>query len=164
MHTVRELIPGDAGAFREVRLEALRLHPQAFGSAYTVEAREAVDDFAARIARGGLFGGFIDGQLQGIAGFSVRTEARLIHKGYLGGMYVREPFRGTGLADAIVEAVLAHARTRVEHILLSVASPNLSAVRFYRRMGFEPYATEPRAMKVDGIHIDEILMIRRLGE
>src|SRR3954468_6872948 len=102
MAVVRELVPEDAGELRELRLEALRLHPDAFGSAYEVEAVEPVSAFAARIAKGGLFGGFVDGRLLGMAGFAVYDAAQLRHKATLGGMYVRESARGSGLAEAIV--------------------------------------------------------------
>jgi GNAT superfamily N-acetyltransferase len=124
MIVVRELVPEDAGGFRELRLEALRLHPDAFGSAYQVEAVEPVSEFAARIAKGGLFGGFVDGQFLGMVGFSVHDAAQLRHKGTLGGMYVRETAQGSGLATAIVSTVLEHAAEQVEQVLLTVAAHN----------------------------------------
>jgi ribosomal protein S18 acetylase RimI-like enzyme len=159
MQTVRELVPDDSEAFRELRLEALSLHPDAFGSVYAVEVKDTVADFAAKIACGGLFGGFVDGQLQGMAGFGMSSAAQLNHKGVLGGMYVREIQRGTGLAETVMNAVLTHAKTRVEQVQLSVAVNNERAIRFYRRFGFEAYATEPRALKVGQTYIDELLMV-----
>src|SRR5262245_6108931 len=119
---VRELVPGDAPELRELRLEPLRLHPDAFGSTYAVEAAEPASAFAARIANGGLFGGFVSGRMEGMAGFAIADAAQLRHKGTLGGMYVREAMRGSGLADAIVRSLLAHAATRVEQVLLTVAA------------------------------------------
>ncbi|PIT06525.1 acyl-CoA acyltransferase [Bradyrhizobium nitroreducens] len=164
MQTVRELEPSDVEAFREIRLEGLRLHPDAFGSVHAVEAKETLADFAAKIVRGGLFGGFVEGRLEGMAGFGVSSAAQLSHKGILGGMYVREALRGSGLAEAIVKTVLAHAGRRVEQVQLSVAATNERAIRFYRRLGFQAYATEPRALKVGQTYIDELLMVRFLGE
>jgi hypothetical protein len=76
MQTIRELGPDDVEAFREIRLEALCLHPDAFGSVHAVEVQATLADFAAKIARGGLFGGFVDGRLEGIAGFSVPSAAQ----------------------------------------------------------------------------------------
>jgi ribosomal protein S18 acetylase RimI-like enzyme len=163
VRTVRELGADDVEAFREFRLEALRLHPDAFGSVYAVEVKETLVDFAAKIARGGLFGGFVDGRLEGMAGFGVSSAAQLSHKGNLGGMYVREALRSRGLAEAIVKAVLAHAR-ELEQVQLSVATTNERAIRLYRRLGFEAYATEPRALKVGQTHIDELLMVHFFGE
>jgi RimJ/RimL family protein N-acetyltransferase len=164
MAVVRELVPEDAGELRELRLEALRLHPDAFGSAYEVEAGEPVSAFAARIAKGGLFGGFVEGQLLGMAGFSVHDAAQLRHKGTLGGMYVRQSARGSGLAETIVNTVLEYAAERVEQVLLTVAAHNHGAIRFYERLGFKAYATEPRALKVGSRYVDELLMARFLAE
>jgi RimJ/RimL family protein N-acetyltransferase len=104
----------------------------------------------------------VDDQLVGVVGFSRYDEARLRHKGMLVGMYVRDSQRGTGLADEIVNAVVDHARQHVELLHLSVATTNLRAVRFYERMGFNTYATEPKALKVDINYIDEFLMVRFL--
>jgi ribosomal protein S18 acetylase RimI-like enzyme len=161
---VRHLAPEDAEAFRKIRLEALRLHPDAFGSVYEAEVVETGSDFGAKIERGCVFGGFVDRRLEGMAGFSVSGAVQLRHKGTLGGMYVREAQRGSGLAEAIVDAVLAHAREGVEQVQLSVAATNDRAIRFYRRLGFEAYATEPRALKVGQRYIDELLMVRFLDE
>jgi RimJ/RimL family protein N-acetyltransferase len=162
LRLIRELGVTDADAFRDIRLEALRLHPDAFGSSYTAEAAESLRRFRDRVARGGRFGGFVDDQLVGVVGFSRYDEARLRHKGMLVGMYVRESQRGTGLADEIVNAVVDYARQHVELLHLSVATTNLRAVRFYERMGFNTYATEPKALKVDINYIDEFLMVRFL--
>lgn len=162
MVVIRELVLEDVAVLRELRLEALRLHPDAFGSAHEVEAAEPMSEFAARVAKGGLFGGFVDDRLLGMAGFSVHDAARLRHKGTLGGMYVREAARGSGLAAAIVDTVLDHAATRVEQVLLTVAAHNRRAIRFYERLGFVSYATEPRALKVGTRYVDELLMVRFL--
>lgn len=159
---VRELSISDAAAFREIRLESLALHPDAFASSHEAEAAEPLDRFRDRLARGGRFGGFVNGRLVGVAGFFPHDVARLRHKGTLVGMYVRESERGTGLADEIVNAIIEHAREKVELLQLSVATTNSRAIRFYERMGFKKYATEPRALKMDGNYIDEFLMMRLL--
>jgi ribosomal protein S18 acetylase RimI-like enzyme len=164
MAFVRELVPGDVADLRELRLEALRLHPSAFGSTYAVEVAEPMSAFAARIAAGGLFGGFVADRMQGMAGFRIVDAAQLRHKGVLGGMYVREGARGSGLAETLVRAVLAHAAARVEQVLLTVAADNERAIRFYERLGFVAYGTEPKALKVGARYLDELLMIRFIGD
>jgi hypothetical protein len=47
LRLVRELGVADADAFRDIRLEALRLHPDAFGSSYEPEAAESFTRFRA---------------------------------------------------------------------------------------------------------------------
>ena len=75
---------------------------------------------------------------------------------------MQEAQRGCGLAEALIKAVLAYASARVEQLLLSVAATNTRAIRFYRRLGFQAYAVEPRALKVGQNYVDEIHMIKIL--
>jgi hypothetical protein len=56
------------------------------------------------------------------------------------------------------EAVLAHARERVELVQLTVVKENEAAQRLYRRCGFVAYGHEVHALKQDGRYYDEVLM------
>ncbi|WP_377806575.1 GNAT family N-acetyltransferase [Azospirillum sp. A29] len=163
MALVRQLVPEDAEALRILRLEALELHPEAFGSSHAEESARPVDAFAAWTTGGYIAGGFVDDQLDAMAGLSVPKTAKQMHKGILWGVYVRECRRGSGLAEAVIDAVLDHAGTRVEQVHLSVAVNNDHAINLYRRLGFEAYGTERRALMVNGIYIDELLMVKFLS-
>ena len=163
MRTVRELVSDDTYAFRELRLEGLRLHPEAFGSSYEVESNQPLSEFGGWIAKGAMFGGFVDGRPSGMAGLLAHEAVNLRHKGVLFGMYVRESERGSGLAEEILAMIVDVARERVEQLQLSVATTNHRAIRFYRRLGFEAYATEPKALKLGSRYIDELLMVRFLS-
>jgi ribosomal protein S18 acetylase RimI-like enzyme len=157
--TLRRLISADAAAYREIRLEGLRLHPDGFGASYDDETTQPLAWFEARIVENAVFGGWLaDGTLAGIAGLLVPAGAKLKHKGMLWGMYVRPAARGTGLAAAIVERALDHARGVVEEVQLVVAPDNDAAIRLYRAAGFEPFAREPRALKIGGVYHDSLLM------
>ena len=96
------------------------------------------------------------------AGFSVYEGEKSRHKGMLYSVYVDPTARGTGLAAGLVEAVLDHARGRVEQVDLHVNGNNQTARRLYQRFGFQAYGTEPRSLKVDGQYHDEVLMVLRL--
>lgn len=53
-------------------------------------------------------------------------------------LYVREPYKGTGVAQHLMQWALNTFRTRqVDEVYLSVWSENLRAQRFYQRYGFE---------------------------
>jgi ribosomal protein S18 acetylase RimI-like enzyme len=57
-------------------------------------------------------------------------------------LWVAESERGTGLADALLEGVLAHARAQalpLDRVLLDVDAENERAQAFYERHGFEPW-------------------------
>lgn len=156
---LRRLAAADASAYREIRLEGLRLHPDGFGASYDDEVTEPLAWFEERIVNHAVFGGWLrDGTLAGVAGLLVPDAAKLRHKGTLWGMYVRPAARGTGLAAALVERVLAHARDIVEEVQLVVAPDNEAAIRLYRAAGFEQYAREPRALKIDGVYHDSLFM------
>ena len=159
--SIRDLTPGDAALFRTIRLDSLRLHPEAFGASWSEEASADEVFFAARLAANTVFGGFRDGVLIGTAGFRQETSAKLAHKAFFWGMFVRPEARGSGLSRGLVEAVLDHARTRVELIQLKVVADNAPARRLYESLGFEPYGIEVRSLKVDGRYFDEVLMVKQ---
>jgi RimJ/RimL family protein N-acetyltransferase len=161
---VRPLRSDEAGLYRDIRLEALRLHPEAFGASYENELAQPLAFFAGRLSGNVIFGGFRDQTLLGTAGFMIQAGAKRAHKGLLWGMYVNRAARGTGLARQLVEAVLDHAREHVELIQLSVVADNMGARRLYSGMGFEPFGIEARSLKVDGCYFDEVLMVKLLGE
>ncbi len=161
---VRGLTEDDAEIFRAIRLEALERHPETFQATYESAADLHLDAFKQRLRQYALFGGFLDGKLRGFVGFYPLKNPKISHKGIMWGMYVAEEARGTGLAKAMVEAVVDSARGKVEQILISVIADNERAKRFYEKMGFERYGFERRALKIEGRYYDEEFRVRFLGE
>ena len=162
MTAVRRLTSNDAEAFRAIRLEGLRLHPEAFASSFEEESARGLEWFADSLTRNAVFGAFRDGSLQGVAGFYIRRHDKMKHKGVLWGLYLREAARGGGLARALVEAVEAHARREVEVLAVSVVTGNRAARRLYEQLGFICYGVEPNALRVEGRDYDEALLEKRL--
>ena len=154
---LRRLAGPDAALYRELRLEGLRDHPEAFGAAWEDEASRPLGWFAERLACHAVFaaGG---PALVGVAGLLVPEAAKLRHKGTLWGMFVRPQARGTGLAAALLARVLEHAAQNVEEVRLTVVASNTAAIRLYTRAGFAPYGLERRALKVGDRYHDELLM------
>jgi len=148
----------DAPLFREIRLEALQGAPEAFGSTFEQERSQSLAQLEEVLAKADVFGAFHEHDLVGMAGYRTQAGAKQAHKGFLWGMYVRSSARGTGVAQALVEAVLDHARQRVELVQLSVVSENETAQRLYRRCGFVAYGHEVHSLKQDGRYYDEVLM------
>jgi GNAT superfamily N-acetyltransferase len=155
MVLVRETAPGDWQALRDIRLEALRDAPTAFGSSYEREALRGEAHWRDRIARGGTF-------LAYLPGLGPSDPAGLIG-GYpadpqtveLVSMYVRPRARGRGVADALVAAVLDWARQRnAATVHLWVTEANASARALYERCGFtltgerQPLPSDPRVGEV----------------
>ena len=160
---VERLCGVDAKAFRELRLEGLEKHPEAFGASWDEEVSLPPSSFVKRLDDGVVFGvKNTDQSLNGIVGFFVIGGVKQRHKGVLWGMYVRPEAQNLGVGQALVRQVIAHARPVVEELRLTVASSNEVACRLYSRAGFKKYGVEPRALKVGGNYLDEDLMALRL--
>ena len=158
------LEPSDAALYRDIRLEALKRNPEAFGSTFERENAQPLSWFEATIVRADIFGAFLDGALVGIAGYAAQEGSKQAHKGLLWAMYVGTAARNSGLGKRLVAAVLDHARGRVEMVQLTVVSENEAARRLYSAMGFVEYGYEKRALKQDGRYYDEVLMVKFLDE
>jgi ribosomal protein S18 acetylase RimI-like enzyme len=160
--TVRPLREDEAALYREIRLEGLRLHPDAFSASFAHEASQELAFFAERVKGNVIFGGFRDATLLGAVGFAVLAGSKRAHKGLLWGMYVRASGRGTGLAGRLMEAVIDHARARVELVQLTVTADNTFARRLYASHGFVEYGLEEHALKIGERYLDEVLMVKML--
>lgn len=99
----------------------------------------------------------------GIGGFLRLVGHRLMHKGLIWGMFVTEEARGLGAADAIMDALVAHARTHVRQLQLTVMGDNSRAIAFYERHGFRRYGIEPDSVRLGDAYADEALMWRIVG-
>jgi RimJ/RimL family protein N-acetyltransferase len=156
---VRRLETSDVANYRELRLEGLKGHPEAFSSSWEDEADKPVSWWAERLETNTVFGGWVNNSpLVGAAGLHVQDRVKLRHKGVLWGMYVRPEARGTGLAAALVQQIVEHARTLVEDVCLTVVASNAAALRLYGAAGFKEYGLERRALKVGSEYYDEVLM------
>lgn len=93
--TVRRINESDLDDFRRVRLEALLLHPDAFGASYEDWSHKTAPFFAEKLRTNYIFGGFdLHNTLQGLIGLSFNTSPKLSHVATIWGMYVRAGMRG----------------------------------------------------------------------
>jgi len=152
----------DAEELRELRREALRLHPTAFSADPDIESRLSLEDWRERLRSGRWFGGKVEGKLVGMASFWFEASHKTRHTARVGSMYVRESARGTGMAGQLLEAVLAEAAKACEQATLSVEASNARAIRLYERHGFRLIGRFPRALLIDGSYYDELEMYRTL--
>ena len=108
---VRRLEAHDAPVYRDLRLEGLKNHPEAFGSSWEDECRKPEAWWAERLKQAPCSAaGLDDSPLLGVAGFHAHAASKLRHKAVLWGMHVRIEGRGTGLAACLVQRVIEHAR------------------------------------------------------
>jgi CubicO group peptidase (beta-lactamase class C family) len=155
---IRRLMPDDAALYRDIRLEGLRLDPDAFGSTFEREIDQPLEWFTDRLATSDVLGAFDGDMLVGVAAFAAHQGPKTSHKGFLWGMYVRPDWRRRGIGRQLVQAVIDVARKRVDVLQISSIGDNDASRRLYASMGFVEYAVEKKAYKVNGRYYDEIHM------
>lgn len=143
IHPVRRLTPSpeDLLLFRSVRLEALQTDPEAFGATLAEEAQRSPASWQAFLHRAcGPGQVFLvsagSGRAVGCCGAFVTPED--VSVGMLWGMWVHPGQRGTGLADALVQAAETFlAQEGVVRVVAHVTTTNARAMAFYVRRGFQ---------------------------
>jgi GNAT superfamily N-acetyltransferase len=160
---IRPLGPSDAAVFQECRLRALREAPEAFGSTYAEEEGLSTDAVAGLLAPPDgwakvVLGAFSDNRRGGdaLVGIIVCQQERRLkarHKAVIGGMYVASEARGRGIGRALLERVVAEARSwlGVEKLTLTVVERAAPARSLYHAAGFRPYGLEPDSLRQDGV-------------
>jgi len=141
MVLVRETVMADWQALRDIRLEALRDAPDAFGSTYADQVKFTEADWRRRIARGGGFFAFVPeisaSEPVGLIG-GYTEEPGVVE---LVSMFVSPRARGHGVGEALIDAVTGWARERgATSVHLWVTETNKHARRLYERCGFIPTA------------------------
>jgi GNAT superfamily N-acetyltransferase len=131
---LRRLAPADWAAFREIRLAALRDAPEAFGSTQAEAQTLEEQEWRRRLEQRAVFIAEVASQRVGLAagiGADQPGEAELIS------MWVTPAWRGQGVGDRLVEAVLSWAAGEgFTSVRLWVAQGNARAERLYARLGF----------------------------
>lgn len=159
--TLRALDKGDLHRFRAIRLSALQLAPQAFGSNFEEENAYSDSMFARRLEQinGNVIFGAFDGEhLLGIAGHHRHERKSEQHRGSLVSVYVAEEARGINLGKALVQKVVEHAAAHVVILDAKVVTINEAAKRIYHSVGFKAYGVEVKSLLVQGQYLDQELL------
>lgn len=165
---IRILQASDAEAYQKIRLEGLKMNPEAFGSTYEREDAFSLETVRERLTPQTdkfVLGAFDDqGVLMGVVTFVRDSGVKTSHKGNVFGMYVTEEMRGLGLGKALLVELIHQARTcsGLEQINLTVVAGNTAAQKLYESLGFERYGLERRALKADSLYLDEVFMVLQL--
>ncbi|WP_409276072.1 GNAT family N-acetyltransferase [Neobacillus sp. SCS-31] len=163
---IRKLTPDDAARYRTIRLEALRAHPEAFGSSYEEELEYPLSFFEDRFRNGPAvtLGAFIKGELAGTVTLFPETKKKFKHRVNIVAMYVAPEHRRSGAGKKLVGAALDLAREMegVTHVYLAVTSTNIPAKKLYELLGFFTYGVDQSALNLDGKLYSEDLMVHAL--
>jgi RimJ/RimL family protein N-acetyltransferase len=160
---IRILEPENAEIYRNIRLEALRTHPEAFGSSYEEEKEFSLEKFESRFKEehSFTFGTFENEQLLGVVTLVLEQKNKLKHRANIYAMYVSPKKRGIGIANNLMIEAIKKAKEikGIEQIYLTVVSINEPAKKLYNSLGFETYGIDKRALKIDNTYFDEDLMV-----
>ncbi len=164
---IRRLSPQDWELSRRVRLAALAEAPYAFMS--TLERELGFEEQVWRQRLGSpyaaTFLAWHDGEPAGTATGKVDDpddEFAVPGAWQLVGMWVDPCARGLGVADALIEAVAAHASAHgAPAVVLWVTEVNDRARAFYQRLGFAPTGARQPVRPTEPDHWEE-QMIRQL--
>ena len=150
---IRRLTADDAPAFRVLRLRALQEHPDAFTSSYEEDVNHPLQVALARLTSPlyAFWGAFQGTELYGMVGLEHEPRPKNRHKGTVIAMYVAREIAGQGVGRALLQALLAHARSQgIASLVLTVTEGNAHAQRLYTGAGFRSFGVEPDAIRVAG--------------
>ena len=166
---VRRLDADDLRAYKALRDEMLRAHPDAFTSDAASERLKPPHAYLGRLGldrpEGGhfLLGAFAGSSLVGALGCDRDARPKVRHIAQVVGMMVRAEWRRQGVAGALLQACIDDARAAgVETLTLSVTAGNHGAERLYERAGFERYGLLHDAIRESGRSHDKALMALKL--
>ena len=165
---IRVLGPDDAREYWNLRLRALREHPEAFTSSYAEESIVPIEVARNRLSsdrpHAFILGAFANDNLIGIIGLEPGRRGKEKHKATLFGMYVAREHTGLGVGAKLISALLERARTAppLHSIVLTVTAGNGPALALYRSFGFRQFGCEPDAICVDGKYHDKLHLVLQL--
>lgn len=133
---IRLLTTEDWKTWKEFRLAALQNSPENFCSSYEEEADLPDSDFQDQLNKNDIFGAFINDSLASCAAFYSLTTQKTKHRGVIWGMYTHSDYRGHGIANALIQKIIDHAKSKVIQLQLSCLTNNLAAINLYQKHGF----------------------------
>lgn len=163
---LRRLRAQDASAFKDIRLEGLRLHPDAFGASFAEEQSQALERVADRLDSGHVMAAVADDAIAGVVGLACSRAEKTRHVGLIWGLYVRPSWRRSGVARHLLETVISDAMHMhpqdwmpdLRSLRICVEINNRAAIGLYEALGFSAWAVEKQAFRVGDHFHDEIHM------
>jgi RimJ/RimL family protein N-acetyltransferase len=157
----------DVQAYRDLRLEALHDHPEAFGSDHAVNQVRPMSFWVERLSALGsdstIYFAIYNNALIGTCGMYRGDSPKTQHSATLVGVYIQPAWRGLQIAEGLMASCLEWAHQHgIMIVKLAVVATNTAAIRRYSSYGFKIYGIEPQAIYSNGMMYDELLMARSL--
>jgi len=158
MIIVKKLGEDDWETYRDIRLEALKNDPSAFGSCYSEEEKFPENKWRERI-KNALFA--MDGKKAvGTIVVFFENYNNLKHIAHIYGVYVKPDYRGKGVSKMLMGAALENIKSNKEiiKVKLEVNAKQKPAYELYKKYGFKKIGITKKELKVDNKFYDEVLM------
>jgi ribosomal protein S18 acetylase RimI-like enzyme len=159
----KKLSAEHAEIYRTLRLEALRTNPEAYASDYVTEKNRSMDQIRTHLSNPYVItvGGFDGDQLIAIASLHLESLPKMAHRSTLTSVYVSPEYRGQRIARKIMEYMIDTVKKDgVTKMYLYVVTHNESAIRAYKKFGFNIYGEDQNAMKEEDGFVGEYLMVK----
>jgi ribosomal protein S18 acetylase RimI-like enzyme len=160
MLEIQRIRPEEGKRLREIRLSSLIDAPGAFAGTYEQALLRAETGWSRQIAELPTFVAVFNGLDAGMVRTAPATDRQAA--AFVLSMWVAACFRGQGVGDALMDAVIAWARAEhLDELILDVGADNASAISLYSRKGFR-CTGETGALPPPREHIGEQRMALRL--
>lgn len=163
--SVRTISPGEWRVYRDLRLQALRDSPNAFGSTLEWETGRSDSEWARRLEEGSDDRWNLPlvvrswGEPAGLAWGRIEMSSPEV--AHLYQLWVSPGHRGQGLGKMLLDAVVGWAReVRAARVELGVTRGDTPAFRLYSRAGFNTTG-DPRPIR-EGSHLLAQTMVLEL--
>lgn len=112
-----------------------------------------------------VFGAFDNQKLVGMIELDFIPHPSKKHKAFIQSLYVSPKYRGQSLSYQLMETLIKHAQSQhIEQLMLAIASNNIQAKIFFNNLGFEFFALEEAARKINNQYIEEHWLIYNIGD
>jgi ribosomal protein S18 acetylase RimI-like enzyme len=155
---IKRLEPDRWQDYRDLRLEALRSFPLAYGSSYEEETKNTEEHWRMRI-RNVLFAMVHDTPV-GIMVWVRNPRLKTNHICEIYGVYVKREYQGQGIGSRLMAFTLEEISKHegIIKVILDVNPTQKAAYKLYRKFGFRKSGVIHRALRIDGKYYDEFLM------
>jgi len=159
---IRRLNASDAKAYQEIRLKALKNHPEAYGSSFEEESAFSIEVFEQRLSNPEnlTWGAFFDEHLSGVVTLMTSTRKKTMHNASIVAMYVDDIYRHQGVGSFLLKQAITQAKSKsILNLYLTVTTTNQAAKKLYTSHGFITYGIEKKGLKIDQQYFDSELMV-----